>query len=62
MLQVTFHLNADNVLSVEAKDLCTGRHHLWKAGGGAIIAQGIDKSKLQNGVMPFPTQTAIPVA
>ena len=62
VLQVTFHLNADNVLSVEAKDLNTGRHHLWKSGGGAIIAQGIDKEKLQNGVVPFPAQNAIPVA
>ena len=60
--QVTFHLNADNVLSVEAKDLNTGRHHLWKSGGGAIIAQGIDREKLQNGIVPYPAQNAIPVA
>ncbi|KAK9864479.1 hypothetical protein WJX84_002506 [Apatococcus fuscideae] len=61
-VEVSFHLDADNVLSVEAKDLCTGRHHLWKSGGGAIIAQGIDREKLKNGIVPYPAQNAIPVA
>ena len=60
--QVSFHLDANNVLSVEARDLDSGRHHQWKNGGGAMVAAGVDAAMLQNGIMPMQANRAIAVA
>jgi len=46
LLQVTAHLDANNILTIEAQDLDSGRHHLWKHGGGGIVADGIHASQL----------------
>ena len=45
-LQVTAHLDANNILTIEAQDLDSGRHHLWKHGGGSVVADGIHASEL----------------
>ncbi|KAK9806195.1 hypothetical protein WJX72_004919 [[Myrmecia] bisecta] len=36
-IEVTFHLDANLVLTAEARDLDTGRHKLWKQNGGTIV-------------------------
>lgn len=46
VLQVTAHLDANNILTIEAQDLDSGRHHLWKHGGGSVVADGIHASEL----------------
>lgn len=46
VLQVTAHLDANNILTIEAQDLDSGRHHLWKHGGGAVVADGIHAHEL----------------
>ena len=38
MVQVTFKLDASNVLTVEAHDLDSGRQHLWQQAKGAVLA------------------------
>ena len=37
-LQVTFKLDSSGVLTVEAHDLDSGRHHAWQKDEGAILA------------------------
>lgn len=37
-LQVTFKLDGDSILTVEAHDLDSGRHHAWQKDDGAILA------------------------
>lgn len=36
-IEVVYHLDADLVLTVEARDLDTGRHKLWKKNGGTVV-------------------------
>ncbi len=51
-LQVTFHLSADNIFSAEARELDSGRHHLWQNNdGGAMVAGGINAGDLKDGVL-----------
>lgn len=50
-MQVTFHLSEDNVLSAEARELESGRHHLWTAGEGAVVAGGVNAADLHDGVL-----------
>ena len=45
-MQITFHLDNNNVLTVEARDLDSGRHHLWKSNGGAVVANGVSAADL----------------
>ncbi|DBA75099.1 hypothetical protein WJX77_001154 [Trebouxia sp. C0004] len=62
-IEVTAHLDANNILTIEARDLDSGRHHLWKHGGGGIVADGIHASQLNtNGhyVVDY-TQTSQPI-
>ncbi|KAK9814132.1 hypothetical protein WJX72_001080 [[Myrmecia] bisecta] len=61
-IEVSFHLDANNVLAVEARDLDSGRHHQWKHGGGAMIAAGVDAAMLQNGIMPMHANRAVAVS
>ena len=46
LLQVTAHLDPNNILTIEAQDLDSGRHHLWKHGGGSVVADGIQANQL----------------
>lgn len=46
LLQVTAHLDDNNILTIDAQDLDSGRHHLWKHGGGSVVADGIHASEL----------------
>ena len=45
-MQITFHLDNNNVLTVEARDQDSGRHHLWKSNGGAVVANGVSAADL----------------
>ena len=45
-MQITFHLDNNNVLTVEARDQDSGRHHMWKSNGGAVVANGVSAADL----------------
>ena len=45
-VQVTAHLDNNNILTIDAQDLDSGRHHLWKHGGGSVVADGIHADQL----------------
>lgn len=45
-IEITFHLDNNNVLTVEARDQDSGRHHLWKSSGGAVVANGVSAADL----------------
>ena len=38
-------MDADGVLTVEARDLDSGRHHSWRANGGAFMVDGTATSQ-----------------
>ncbi|KAL3143309.1 hypothetical protein ABBQ38_002149 [Trebouxia sp. C0009 RCD-2024] len=45
-IEVTAHLDSNNILTIDAQDLDSGRHHLWKHGGGSVVADGIQADQL----------------
>jgi REP element-mobilizing transposase RayT len=47
---VTFHLSKDNVLTAEARDLDSGRHHVWQENDGAMIVGEIKPEDLKDGI------------
>ncbi len=34
---MAFHLSEDNIFSAEARELDSGRHHLWQSEGAMIV-------------------------
>ena len=59
--QITFTISAENVLSVDATDLDSGRHYTWQTSGGALIANGVNAGMLRDGVLPYSTLTGTQV-
>ena len=59
--QITFTISAENVLSVDATDLDSGRHYTWQTTGGALIANGVNAAMLRDGVLPYTTLSATQV-
>ena len=60
--QITFTISADNILSVDATDLDSGRHYTWQTTGGALIANGVNAAMLRDGVLPYSTLTGTQVS
>lgn len=49
---MAFHLSRDNVFTAEARDLDSGRHHVWQTdSAGGMIASGINPADLKDGVL-----------
>ena len=61
-LQISFTISNNNVLSVDATDLDSGRHYTWQTTGGALIANGVNAAMLRDGVLPYSTLSATQVA
>ena len=57
-VQICFTISAENVLSVDATDLDSGRHYTWQTTGGALIANGVNAAMLKDGVLPYSTLTS----
>lgn len=43
---MTFHLSVDNIFTAEARELDSGRHHLWQENNGAMVAGDINAADL----------------
>ena len=62
VLQITFTISADNILSVDATDLDSRRHYTWQTTGGALIANGVNAAMLRDGVLPYSTLSGTQVS